>query len=108
MKYCSSCCHANDGGIIGNDPVCDLTSATQWRGYTCESWEQDERSFVERYPEYAYIITDQQERVMKRVMKHALENGGEAVEVEPGVWTVVAKNPKPLLMKGDYEEREPV
>lgn len=101
MKFCSSCRHANDGGMFGGEPTCAITGREEWWGHVCDQWEQDERSFVERYPDYAYIVTDQQERVMKRVMKQALENGGEAVEVEPGVWTVVAKNPKPLLMKGE-------
>lgn len=101
MQYCSSCCHANDGGIIGNDPVCSRTQATQWWGHTCESWEQDERSFVERYPEYAHVCEDSSGLSLRLFREKALESGGGVVEVDTGVRAIYPKTEAKQLMLGE-------
>ena len=101
MKFCSSCCHANDGGIIGASPVCSRTQTLQWWGHTCDSWERDERSFVERYPEYAHVCEDSSGRSLRMFREKALESGGELVEIEPGVHAIYPKAEAKQLMPGE-------
>ena len=101
MKYCSSCQHADDGGIIGNEPVCAISGATNWRGHTCGQWVQDERSFEARYPEYPYADTNMSGRLLAREMREATLSGGSLVPVQEGVVAIYGPEGKQLL-PGEY------
>lgn len=84
MKYCSSCCHASDNGVLGPQPTCLRTQTPKWWGDVCDAWEEDTRTFAERYPDYPHLHKESFD-AMKHVIASRVEQGAEVVEIQPGL-----------------------
>ena len=81
--YCSSCLHADAGGILSPHITCEKDGAVYWEGHSCALHTPDTRSFAERFPDYVHMIGGPDP--MARVIRERVANGAELVEIQPGL-----------------------